>query len=212
MSAISKAFKKLGLGIRKKGSSARLKDEMEMHLHFLQDPLADEPHVLGAAQALQFLLEHQDQAYPVLLRLLKNHRASNPIAIIEALPKFGRPESIPVLEQILRQGGELLCRAAAAALAQHPMDSAYKALVRGLRLVSAESVIASSDGLMARRNPAACPELLERISDANDNVRFHVIQAAASLGCLSREKLTFITKNDPDVEIRNLASAFLNAG
>lgn len=74
------------------------KNELESHIHFVQSPYGDSLHSIRAEQALQFLLEHANEAYPRLLELISSNRASNPLALIEALPRFGRAESIPVLE------------------------------------------------------------------------------------------------------------------
>ena len=129
--------------------SSEFSDELESNIHFMQDPLGDPLHLQRAEQALEFLLDHADEAYPRLLELIKSNRASNPIALIEAFSRFGRPESIPVLEEIVARGQGTAIGAASLSLARHPQDSARQALIRALTFPKAESVVAAADGLMS---------------------------------------------------------------
>jgi HEAT repeat protein len=190
--------------------SSEFLDELESNIHFMQDPFGDAPHLSRAEQALEFLLEHADESYPRLLELLKFDRASNPIALIEALPRFARPDSIPVLEEILAQGQGISCEAAAEALARHQHDGARDALVRALTFPKAESVVAAADGLMSRGDPTVCAELVKHLNHGDATVRYHVIKAAWHLGCLSKDALTQVANDDPDSDIRELASRAMN--
>lgn len=186
--------------------SSEFMNELESNIHFLQDPFGDPTHLIRAEQALQFLLDHADEAYPRLLELIESNRASNPIALIEALPRFGRPESIPILEEILAQGQGTSSSAAAVALARHPQVGAREALLRGLTFPKAESVVAAADGLLSRGDRTVCKELLKHLNPADSTVRYHSIQAAWRLGCLSPEELTRMANDDPDNDIREMAS------
>ncbi|MFY9608512.1 MAG: HEAT repeat domain-containing protein [Blastocatellia bacterium] len=186
--------------------SSEFSDELESNIHFMQDPLGDPLHLQRAEQALEFLLDHAEEAYPRLLELIKSNRASNPIALIEAFPRFGRPESIPVLEEILARGQGTATGAASLSLARHPQDSARQALIRALTFPKAESVVAAADGLMSRGDRTACAELVKHLNRVDSTVRYHVIQAASRLGCLSSEALTRISNDDPDSDIRQMAS------
>jgi hypothetical protein len=69
-------------------------DPLENNIRLLQIKLGDSFHLREAEKALSYLLEHADAAYPRLLHLLNFDQAENPIAIVDVLPQFGRPESI----------------------------------------------------------------------------------------------------------------------
>lgn len=183
--------------------------ELNENIFFLQDPFGDEPHRARHDEALKFLLQHAEHAHPRLLYFLKSHKALNPHAIIEALPYFGRPESIPLLKDILYMWHENLVDTAADALAQHPDNRAFVVLLDALSLPRDESVIAAADGLLTRGNSDACPELLKHLHHENPEVRFHVIQAAVELDCLDKEELKKIAENDPDDDIKNLIKDFV---
>ena len=190
--------------------SSESMNEIESNIHFLQDPFGDPAHSARAGQALEFLLEHADEAHPRLLELLKSNRASNPPALIEALPRFGRAESIPVLEEILDYGQGSMTGVASLALARHPHDGAREALVRALASAKAESVAAAADGLMSRGDSSVCPELVKHLDQGDSIARYHVIQAAMHLGCLSPDALTRLANDDPDTNVRKLASRAMN--
>ena len=180
-------------------------DELESQIHLLQHPSGDPVHVQGAERALAYLLEHADAAHPRLVRLLEKRRAHNPAALLDALPRFGRAEGVPVLEEFLEQGTETLCGVAAAALARHPAEAAFDALVRALALPRPASVSAAADGLFTRGDARACAALARHLRADDAVVRYHVVQAAAGLGCLAPEELRRIAALDPDADIRGLA-------
>jgi HEAT repeat protein len=187
-------------------------DELESQIHLLQHPSGDAFHAREADRALDYLLEHADEAYPRLLRLLKTHRASNPAAIVDALPRFGRAESVPVLSDILARGTETLRAAAASALARQPEEAAFQALVRALALPEPAAAIAAADALLDRRDTRAGGALAPRLRASDANVRYHAVQAAAGLGCLEAGELRALATGDPDADIRALASRAARGG
>lgn len=205
--SISKLKKTLSKLLRP--DSPEFLEELESNIHFLQDPSGDPPNSQRAKQALEFLLEHADEAHPRLVALIKSQQATNPPSIIDALPRFGRVESIPVLEETLTQAKQTLSEVAALALARHPHPDAREALLRGLSSSRMESIRAAADGLMLRGDRSVCEELSRHLDHADSTVRYHVIQAAAHLGCLSLEALTKIGNEDADKDIRGLASSAL---
>ena len=186
--------------------SSEFMNELESNIHFVQDPFGDPAHSIRAEQSLEFLLEHADESYPRILALIKSNRASNPIALIEALPRFGRPDSIPVLELILTQGQGIAIEAASLALARHPHNAAREALIRGLTSPNVKSVVAAADGIMSRGDPTVCNDLAKHLGYGDPIVRYHIIQAAYHLGCLSPEALMIIANDDSDKDIRALVS------
>jgi HEAT repeat protein len=186
--------------------------EIERAILVLQSPFGDAPDLREHARIVQFLLEHADRAHPRLLDLLRSGQAANPYAVIEILPRFARPESIPVLEQLAGRDPQNLASAAALALATHPLDDARQALLRGLTASREGTVIAVADALMTRRDPSACGKLSEALGHPNDGARYHTIQAAASLGCLKPEALSAIASGDASEAIRELARRLAAAG
>jgi HEAT repeat protein len=187
-------------------------DELEIQIRQLQHRSGDPIHRSGVAGALDYLLARADEAHPRLLRLLTSHRANNPAAIIDALPRFGREESLPVLAEILGSDStETILGVAASALARHPHEEGFKILVRGLTLPRAAAVIAAADGLYTRGDRRACVELAKHLQAGDANVRYHVVQAAAHLGCLGEEELRAIAAQDSDADIRTLASSMKEA-
>src|SRR5262245_21746091 len=94
--------------------------ELEKNLRFLLDPFGDEPHRRQREQSIAYLVAHAAEAYPRLLAAL----AANPTAldapsIIEVLPLFNRPESVPLLEDTLARAGGTVVAAAGEALGWH---------------------------------------------------------------------------------------------
>ena len=185
--------------------------ELERAILFLQDPLGDEPHQTVHLQAAQYLLDHSANAHPRLIALLQSNRATNPYAVIEILPRFALSESLPILEQLMVYGPKNLSQAAAQALATHPLKSAREALLRGLNLSDQETIISAADGLMTRGDPSACSGLQKVLTHSDPAVRYHVIQAAGSLGCLKREALSAVARDDLSEGIRELANKLLKA-
>jgi HEAT repeat protein len=179
--------------------------ELERAILLLQDPFGDEPHSREQEGAVRYLLAHPEAAHPLLLELLRSHRATNPYAVLEALPRFGLPESVPVLNDVLESGPENLSGAAADALARHPLPAAYEALVRALRHPVNAVVVAAAAGLMTRGDTAACPALREVVGHADPVVRYHAVQAAGRLGCLDRDTLAALARRDRDQDVRELA-------
>ena len=184
-------------------------EDLEENIERLQDPFDGPAHEASAKQAARYLLAHADAAHPLLLELLLTYRASNPIAVIDLLPRFGRQESVPVLKKILAEGLEHVSGEVAAALARHPSEKAFKALESGLSLPAPESIKAAADGLMSRGDAAACPALRKLLGHENPEVRYHVIQAAGRLGCLDSATLRSIAQSDQDSDIVELTTGIL---
>lgn len=183
-------------------SDSKLKEAILL----LQDPFGDEPHQREQFRAVQYLLDNAARTHPYLLELLRSQKAANPYAVIEILPKFGLQESIPILEELMTRGPANLSQAAAQALAVHPLQEAQEALLRGLNLPNEEFVIPAIDGLMIRGDASVCPELKKFLTYEDSSVRYHAIQAAGTLGCLERETLFAIARNDLSEDIRKLAN------
>jgi hypothetical protein len=58
---------------------------------------------------------------------------------------------------------------------------------------------------MVRRDTRACSDLCKHLQHNDAVVRYHIIQAAGNLGCLSQEVLSDIARDDLDADIQRLA-------
>jgi hypothetical protein len=179
--------------------------DVELYVGLLGDP-----HGGGGDVAQQWLLAHPDEAHPELLRRLEAGEG-NPYAVLALLPRFGRGEAVPALERVLQGGSESLASAAGAALAAHPSPAAKDALERCLTSPRWETAAAAADGLMARGDPSVCPGLEAVLSHPHPTARYHLVQAAARLGCLGREDLQALGREDPEAEVRALCERLLGA-
>jgi HEAT repeat protein len=159
--------------------------DMDTAIQELSTPRADPGDLATRSSALELLLVNADISHPRLLAVL-NEKGGSP-AVILALPKFGRPESVPVLDRILRNGSEATAALAAHALAEHPLPAALDALKKAVSVQREETATAAADGLMLRKDPSACPELLKLRNAPNAEIRYHARQAALALGCAGTE-------------------------
>lgn len=176
----------------------------------LSAPFGDEAGLRERERAAHYLLEHADAAYPELLRLLESGDAANPIAIVELLPRFGREASVSALSHLLEDGDELVAPASAHALAGHSQVSAHRALIAALESSRSVTVAAAADAL-ARRGEPDCAALWRAMTHSDPRARYHVVQAAAALHCLSGDQLRSIAATDTDPGVKQLAASLLDA-
>src|SRR5467141_3883494 len=106
--------------------------EVEQQIQALLSSRGHEADRREHDRALAFLLAHADEAHPRLLALLGPQSAALPVAAVNALPLFGRADSVPVLEKLMREGAELISMSAGQALGRHSRAEALEALLRGL--------------------------------------------------------------------------------
>jgi HEAT repeat protein len=181
-------------------------DAVAARLALLDSPFGSEPHRRERERAAQWLLAHAERAYPVLLARLAAGRAG--AGAVALLPRFGRGESVAVLARLLH-GPELVAWGAGQALAQQPQSEAGAALRRALADANPKVATIAADALAGRGDPGDCPALAARLGAADPVVRYHVLQAADRLGCLMPAEIAGLAENDPDLEVRGLASQLL---
>jgi HEAT repeat protein len=175
--------------------------ELEAQIALLESPMGGEPDARERERAAAWLLEHPERSYATLLA-----RASAGTAgpdTVELLGRFGRPDSVPVLAALLLHA-DPTGSAAARGLANHPAPTALEALREGLR-GGGDRAVRCADALGARGDAAACPDLTAAASDPDARLRYHAVQAAAHLSCLSPAELSQINASDPDADVRELA-------
>jgi HEAT repeat protein len=187
-----------------------MSDELKQQIRALVSPGGHEADLRDRDRALAFLLVHADEAHPRLLALLDPQAGFIPVAVVNAMPLFGRPESVPVLEKIMREGAELISMSAGQALARHPRPESLAALMRGLEANRDETKVAALDGLMTRGDKTVCPAVQQLLDHASYEVRYHAVNVAAHLGCLSSENLRHIAESDSEQDIRELASSLMS--
>ena len=118
------------------------------------------------------------------------------------LARFGREDGAAPLAALLEEEGARGF-AAVRGLAAHSSSAALAALEDGLRK-GGEPAVLSADAL-AR---GATPPRARRCSkprDPDPRLRYHALQAAASLACLPAEQLVELASADADADVRELA-------
>lgn len=184
-------------------------DEVDVQIQALLSPHGHEAERRAHDQALAFLLEHADEAHPRLLGFLDPAQPYVPVAVVNSLPLFGRADSVPVLEKLMREGADMISLSAGQALGRHPHAEALQALLRGLKHDRDETKVSAAEGLLTRGATKSCQALSELLNDPSYEVRYHVINSAGKLGCLSREDLGEIARNDSEADIRELAAKLM---
>ncbi len=121
-------------------------------IHALLDPRSGPGRNASRREALEALLERPDEAHPRLLALAEEDPH---VVVLTVLPRFGRPESVPVLERVLREGPDEMTVTAGQALAAHPHPSALEALITSLSSDRPQTVASAADGLTTRADPSA---------------------------------------------------------
>lgn len=154
-----------------------LDDQLRLLLH----PSGDAGAQRARGEALDELLERADEAHPRLLALAQAQPPS--LQAMLALPRFGRPESVPVLEHVLLTADDPTTAVAAGALADHPAPEALAALESALGSDRAQVVLSAVMGLAERGDRHACGALRGALGHADGEIRERVAQARARLGC-----------------------------
>lgn len=129
-----------------------MSDDVLRYLNDLVSPFGGPEHQTRREQALAFLVAHADDAYPRLLAMIDAAAGTGPVAALRALPLFGRPDAVPVLAAVLRNGNEAIAGVAANALADHPDARAEDALVDALNDRREAVVEAATSALHTRRS------------------------------------------------------------
>jgi hypothetical protein len=131
--------------------------------------------------ALETLLAHAEEAHARLLELAGTD--DPPSLVLLALPRFGRPDSVPVLERALRTAPAPATVVAAQALAEHPDTTAGSALRDALRDDRPQVVASAALGLAERGDAGACSALRAAASHPDAEVAGRIRAAMERLGC-----------------------------
>jgi HEAT repeat protein len=158
-----------------------MSDDIDDEIATLLRPSGDAGANVMRREALDALLQRADEAHPRLLALAASD-APPPLALM-ALPTFGRPESVPVLERVLHDAPDPTTAVAAAALGEHPAEEARAALEAALAAARTQVVLSAIMGISKRGDRRACPALQALADHADEEVRERAAAARSQLGC-----------------------------
>lgn len=139
------------------GASDPPTKEIDSMIDALLYPSGDWQYRHMRAEALGYLLEHADVAHPRLLEMLEGDYPS--ALLIDSIWRFGRAESVPVLEKLLHESTDITSVAAGHALGNHPHIEARDALERALRDSNDQVVASAVAGLVLRADDHSCEAL-----------------------------------------------------
>jgi len=162
-------------------ASASEASEIDQKIQVLLFPSGDRQFRRAREEALAYLLERAEEAHPRLLALVEGD--SPPVTVLVALPRFGRVESVSVLEKALRRASDATTVIAGQALAQHPRPEARAALERALGDPRNQVVASAAEGLALRGDHASCQALAAALVHPDPDVRGRVRAAMARIGC-----------------------------
>jgi HEAT repeat protein len=157
-----------------------MSDEIDEEIAILLRPSGDAGANVMRREALDALLERADESHPRLLALAASD--SPPLLALKALPVFGRPESVPVLERVLREAPDPTTVVAATALGEHPAEDARRVLERALGDARTQVVLSAIMGLGVRGDPRASEALRALAGHADPEVRERAAAAVQELG------------------------------
>jgi HEAT repeat protein len=180
-------------------------DELELNLMFLKNWLGDDPDQRERNSAIEYLVQHADEAYPrIVAEIDARPFALDAPALIQVLPLFGRDDSVDLLQRILASGDDRVCRAAGEALGRHPSERASDALLRALDSENPQTRIGAAIGLGRRGDISACEPLERRLMVGESVERYYLAQALAQIGC-ENETVWRELEQDAEADIRALA-------
>ncbi len=189
------------------GSGPLLPVRIQEHLALALHPSGRRADEDARQQAIEWLVTHSGEVHPYLLEWLRREpEGPYALAILDLLPAFAEPGAVPVLREALFSSDEYVSEIAGKALGRHPAPAAEAALAEAVASPIPHVVAAAADGFLVRGSRSACQPLLAVLATPDPIARYHVIQAAFRLGCLSQQQLAGVASNDQDPDIRRLAA------
>jgi len=162
-----------------------------------------------AQAAAVWLIEHADEASPLVERAVRDGTAANPENAMRVLAAIGDPGGVPALEAALQRGNPGESFYAAASLVVHPHADARATLVRGLASEQLNVRFAVLDALNQREAAWACADLERMAGDSEPQVRFRALRAARTAGCITDAQLELRAAYDPDESLRSQLRALM---
>jgi len=183
--------------------------QFEDAIVLLQDPSGDAPSASSRSAALEHLLAIGERAHERLVSLLETGQATNPKAVVAALPRFGLAEGIGVLERVATTSGESLAQAAGLALGTHPLPAALDALRRLIASKRVETVIAGLLGIAQRGDLRAIPWVVSSFDHEDAGVRYYALRVASELGHLQPAALQRLLQREKNPDVQALVQELL---
>jgi hypothetical protein len=158
-------------------TSSEQVEDVKFALQLLAAPRGGEPGAVAARdEAMRILLAAPDIAHPQLMAMATGSHP--PPLILLALARFGRMESLPLLQSAFLSGDAPTAVMAAQALAQHPSAAARQMLEEALQGHSDQLALAAAHGLAQQAEPASIPALRRAIDQWPEGEIRDAIQAA----------------------------------
>ncbi len=159
------------------------------------------PDLRQRDRALTWPLERPKRTLPVALA--RAREAPHDAVLIDLLGRLRSTEATASLS--LAFADPRVRAQAAAGPGMSPDPAARAALMEALGSSDREQVVAALGGLGASADPAECATVLAYLHDADPETRWMALSAATRLGCLERNALEQIAREDPDPTVRALA-------
>jgi HEAT repeat protein len=131
------------------------------------------------------LLAAGDEGHARVAALLDGPADEVPLAALQLIPRFGRPDDVGPLARLLREGGERTAWYAGQALGVHGAPAAFDALVAALAADRPETLAGALGGVLARGDAAACPHVEPLLAHPDATVRERARATGDGLGCAS---------------------------
>ena len=181
-------------------------DDIMINIHWAVNPYGDPMHLAERDRAVQYLLDHADQAFPKILELVRSKPQSlQAAALIDIMPLFQREDCVPLLRDLMFKAVPDTSRAAARALAQIASPDARMALLAALQSRDIEVLIAAVDSLRLWPISDWCTRIQPLLEQRNANLRYYALNTAIELHCLSPQAITDIARHDEDKDVRDRA-------
>jgi hypothetical protein len=177
-----------------------LKDA-ELYLHLLASERGQD-----ADRAADWFLEHAWETREPVLDLVKKaeYNTATPRAV-RLLGRMGVDADVEVLKDLVSGGPRWLLNDAVLALAQHPAEGAFTALVEFTADPDPETAAACVSALGRRKEERARPRLEALLESPSASIRYEAVHALSLLGAgPSRAALETRLAREPSAEVRAL--------
>ena len=181
-------------------------DDFARLLGAVLSPLGEPTAQRERERAMTLLLrDHRDRARAELLAAVRARPTGLEVpAILAVLPLLGGAEQVPVLESLLVGEDADVAGYAGIALGRLEEPEAADAVRRALSSPSEQVASAGADAAWARRDPALCGPLRDRLDHPSPTVRYHVAHGLVALGCLTPGERTALAASEPDPDVAAL--------
>lgn len=181
-------------------------DLINLNIILAVSQFGDEANLWERRRATDFLLSVPEKSFPILMKLISNKPDSFETAeLINIIGLFKKDESVTLLGDLLLKGTPQISRSAGRALGIIGSSLANKALKKGLNAANPETKIATVEGMRVSNDRFWCKHIQSFLNDADSNLRYYAVNAAAELECINFHLLKMIGEQDLDENVRKLS-------